>query len=481
MIGLLLQKSNRFTKPLYEFISEHINMESSGEEELSEFNGMNKNNNAELEALHTRQPLSDAAAFSALYENGVIDKSYVSEYMASQKQELRSTLSNLMGSQSVNWAERSHTVPRTHINAWIDADKLIAWNKSVLLGEADGIPSYVELAKALLFNTKDLPSTIADGIYEDMCVNAIVCYHTAALVVSVAKQDKPLVDKLKDTYETICDFYGENTNRGCNAFFNLCVMALGILRAIILHDNGLPPDDMCKSTAETADMQFSNAWDNSPSTYFDITIGNAFREEYAKAYLGLLKRSEKRHEFCLGQEDADAFGIPHSVLIGDSIPSCKYNGDYESLLNESVEHLIVGCENLMKLVESVDGDEVDLDSLVGNVQVESAGISSITETTGREGKILGLISENEKKLINAIATNNVTEAVQYLAANTVMEEEMSSWTRRIDSPIHKTLAEIRYKNCKYISIVEGVSEGIVSSYAREHRKDIIDMMLEKSV
>ncbi|WP_304411364.1 hypothetical protein [Bacteroides acidifaciens] len=482
MLGLL-HGGNVFIKPLYESIlMEHSNIESSNEEELTESNDANKNNNAELMAQqYMRQPLSDAAAFSALYENGVIDKSYVSEYMASQTQDLKSTLSNLMGSESVNRAAMSRMISRHQINAWIDADKLLEWNKNVLLGNADGIPPYVELVKALLFNTKDLPSTIADGIYEDMCVNAIVCYHTAALVASVAKQDKPLVDKLKDTYDTMCDFYGENTNRGCNAFFNLCVAAIGILRAIILRDEGLPIDSICKSTAETVDMQFSNAWDNDPGAYYDITIGNTFRENYGKAFLGVLKRSEKRHGFCLGQDDANAFGIPYSVLIGNSIPSCNSGNFDKSSLNGSVERLAEGCENLMKLVESMDSGEVDLDSLVGNVQVESAGISQTTNPSDRDEKILAIISENEKKLISAIVSNNVTEAVQYLATNVVMEQEMTSWTRKIDSPVNKTLAEIRYKNNKYTSIVEANSEGLVSTYACRHREDILNTMFESSI
>ena len=76
MLGLL-HGGNVFIKPLYESIlMEHSNIESSNEEELTESNDANKNNNAELMAQqYMRQPLSDAAAFSALYENGIIDQS----------------------------------------------------------------------------------------------------------------------------------------------------------------------------------------------------------------------------------------------------------------------------------------------------------------------------------------------------------------------------------------------------------------------
>ena len=450
-------------------------------QEGSESDELNNEYNAEDDSSHEpRQPLSDVQAFSTLYDKGLIDKSNVSKYVASQKQDLRSTLSNLMGRE---WASRawSSMAPKTQINAWIDADKLLSWNKSIILGKVEDLPSSIELATALLFNTSNLESTIADGIYEDMCVNAIVCYHFAALVASVAKQDKDIMDKLKDLYETDCDYFGFIENFGCNSIFALCHTALGILRAILLRDNGLPLDSNCKASAEETEASWDNSYGRNAGRYFCLDIGSSFKESYIMELCRVLTKLEKRHGYQLSQEDADAFKIPHSILLGDEFPSYKQpNVCSEAVLSQFEDKLVAGCEALETIVGYCETVSSETDSL-GSTQVESVITADNTVKPVLSHQIITFATVNEQTFNNALARGDMQEAVRCLAMNIVIEQELFP---KIESngvcANIRAMNDIRYKNARYISVVETGSQESVSRYVEEHRGELLDEVLNRA-
>lgn len=443
-------------------------------------NELNNDNNAESNTPHgRRQSLSNAQAFSALYDTDVLDKFRVSKYVASQKQDMKSTLSDLMGKE---WASRawSSTTPKININAWIRADKILEWNKSILLGKVDDLPSYTDLAGALLFNTDDLKSTIADGIYEDMCVNAIVCYDFAALVAAVARQNKPTIDKLKDQYETECEFYGFMTNSGCNSIFTLCHGALVVLRAIMLTESGLPLDSNCKHGADCVVASFDNSWGKTPNTYYDMTIGNSFRENYVMQLCRVLKSIERRHSFSLGQNDADTFKIPRSILMGDKFPHMHSETSLEQL-HQVEEMLSEGCDKLEMIVSECENDGNESDSLALGLQVESGPITEQSFRTLSIGQVVRFAMLNEHNLSKAVVKNDMKEAMMHLATSVVIENTFFPlfWDMDNCSPLNKqTMFDIRYKNQKYTSIVETGSTESVSQYIQEHRQEIVSDILK---
>lgn len=444
-------------------------------------NELNNDNNTEPNTPHgRRQSLSNAQAFSALYDNDVLDKFRVSKYVASQKQDMKSTLSDLMGKE---WASRawSSTTPKININAWIRADKILEWNKSILLGKVDDLPSYTDLAGALLFNTNDLKDTIADGIYEDMCVNAIVCYNFAALVAAVARQDKPIIDKLKDLYETECEFYGFMTNFGCSSIFTLCYGELVVLRAIMLMESGLPLDSNCKHGAECVVASFDNSWGKTPDTYYDMTIGNSFRENYVMQLCRVLKSIERRHSFCLGQNDADTFKIPRSILMGDNFPH-KRSEVSLGQLHQVEEMLNEGCDKLEMIVNECENGGNESDSLALGLQVESGPITEQSFKTLSIGQIIRFAMLNEHNLTKAVVKNDMNEAMMCLATSVVIENTFFPlfWDADSCDPLNKqTMLDIRYKNQKYTSIVETGSAGSVSQYIQEHRQEIVSDILKR--
>lgn len=450
--------------------------------QVSESDDLNTEYNAiENLSQELRQPLSDAQAFSALYNKGLVDKSYVSQYVASQKQELRSALSDLMGRE---WARRawSSMFPKTQLDAWIEATKILNWNKSILLGKVEDLPSYTELATALLFNTNNLESTIADGIYEDMCVNAIVCYNFAALVASVAKQDKNIMDKLKDNYDSQCEYFGFMTNFGCNGIFALCDTALNILRAIMMTENGLPLDSGCKAGAKNTEATWDNSYGRNASVYFNLDIGNSFRESYVMELCRVLASLEKRHGYKLSQDDADAFKIPHSILIGDRYPSYKQPVmNFESQLSQLEETLTEGCESLKKACEKLDDNDSSVTDSLGSTQVESVIIADKSFEPISSSRIIRLAMENEQTFNKALAKNDMQEAVRCLAMNIVIEQKLFPELESSGKCVNITaMSDIRYKNTRYTSIVETGSNESMSRYIEEHQKELLDEVFKRA-
>lgn len=445
----------------------------------SGFNDFNKDNNAEPQSPHEmRRSRLDATAFSALYDRDMLDKSLVSQHMASQRQELKSALLDLMGKE---WVSRawSSMATKTDINAWIKAKEILGWIDSIRVGKVEDLPSYTELASAFLFNTQNLSSVIADGIYEDMCVNAIVCYHFAALVATVARQDKPIIDKLKDNYDTKCEFYGFMTNFSCNSIFCLCHGAIVILRAIMLVENGLPLDSNCKSGADSVAVEFDHSWGKTPESFYNVALPNNNLENYVLELGRVLNGICKRHDFCLSLEDANAFKIPKSALMGNEYPSCqRFDINVSAQMEAMAASFNEGLESLMMTMEQCENDSGKLDSLVSRFQVESGNAAPDSFKSVSYGQLMRIVALNEQRLSKALAERNMEEAKKYLASNIVIENTFFPMLWKTGDiyktdQIDKSRINIGYKNQQYTSIVEAGSNGLVSQYITEHRPEII--------
>lgn len=436
----------------------------------------NDNNTMPSVSYDKRQPLSDPHAFSELYDKGLLDKSSVSKHLASQKQDMWSTLTDLMGSERVRRA-RSSMFSKTDINAWIDASKIYKWNNDILVCNINGLPSYMELARTLLFNTENLGSTIADSNYEDMKVNAIVCYHFAALVAAVARQDKPIYDKLKENYDTSCEFFGFMTNCGANSVFAVCCAVINILRAIMLTESDMELDSGCKAGAE--ELQACQV--NNPNFNYNLGIGNSFKENYVNELCQVLLNIQKRHGYCLTQEDADAFKFPRSLFMGDTFPSYQQPNDVlESKLEETLDEIERGCKALELTMDAYEKNDCDKqDSLVERFQVESSSVTEESFDSVSIGRLVKMVTENNQFIPQSLATNNIEKAVEYIATNVVIEEKLlPNMTGNIQQ-IDRVLSDMRYKNQRYTSIVETSSSGLVSQYIREHENEIIDNIFKR--
>lgn len=429
------------------------------------------------------QSLPDVSVFTTLYDKGYIKDSYMRKHIVRQTHSLKSTLSDLMGRDWVSRALRPHT-PQTSLNDWIDCDIIFEWNRKLLSSDIDGLPSVEDMVRALMFQTKDLLKSIADGTYEDMCVNAVMCYEFAALTALIAKQESH--QNLIKSIITRMILFGNKF--GKNGFFICCCIIMNLLYAKISLDSSSDVDRTANIWKSDQTAELLNTWATENQK---ITLPN--KDIFPCELSSLLGTLEQTFDFKVTSEDAKILRLPTPILMIERIQS-ENNDERQSgmILEESVK-IGQGLTEVETFETNVgDNDSLmensssSLDSLVERFQVESGDelMNNLFETLS-PAQIHSTIMENQNRLFHNALRHESDALKSNIAANFVMMEELhllldAKSDTRLDfaerTLLEADLSQMGYHNSKYIGIVGTDSKESVKQYAENHRRELLDDM-----
>lgn len=277
------------------------------------------------------QPLSNVEVFTTLYDKGYIKEPYMQKHIASQTHSLKSTVSDLMGRDWMSGILDSKAT-QTSLNDWIDGNYILEWNKELATTNMLDLNALnkKDLMEAIMFQTTKLHESIADGTYEDMCVNAIMCYEFAALVALIAKLGHTLENdsKIKNIVKRLVSF-GESF--GKNDFFACCCMVINLLYAESAFHRESNQDRISILYHSASNADLFNSW-----------IGNRLRlpnkDIFPCKLSSLLESLELEFDFRVTRDDAKSLGLPTPILMPERI--CGEDNDTRPngmILEESVK------------------------------------------------------------------------------------------------------------------------------------------------
>lgn len=436
---------------------------------------LNMKDNMDEVHIDSNQPLPDVSVFTTLYDKGYIKDSYMQKHITRQSHSLKSTLSNLMGGEWVSRTLRPHT-PQTSLNDWIDSNLIFDWNRRLASSKFDELPSAEELTKVLMLQTNRLPKSIADSTYEDMSVNAVMCYEFSALVALITKQELNQT-LIRNVVEKMTLFA---TKFGLNGFFLCCCMVMNLVYAkVSLKDDS----EMTRTADAWKSMKNAERFNNWVDEGQSITLPN--KDIFPCELSSLLGTLEQIFDFNVTSEDARVLGLPTPILMSERIRD-ENNDERQNgmILKESVKigQGLTEVETFEPTVGengSVKGSSSSLDSLVERLQVESGSeLGNVFWETLSPTKIHSAIMENQSRLFHNALRHEYDALKSNLAANLIMMEELRPLLSTEFGSAERTLlerdiAQMEYNNNKYIGVVETGSNESVELYAKSHWEELL--------
>lgn len=390
------------------------------------------------------------------------------------KQKLRSTLVNLMGNE---WVNETMYLPKamTNTDERIQFSIIKEWCDMVSKGSVDRFfPSYSSLAAAISYNTDNMENGIANGTYEDMCVNSVTCYTIVALIREMANKTGDIVFKILEDIDM--SIYGFFTNCGCrNITLACCYAAVCIFRAIkdveltgklseyvigAMNNKVLPL------------LQSTELLGKNPN--FIEKKGDV--SEYADMLSHFLDNLERKYGFGITAEDVSDFRIPYSVSMGK--PRVHNTQDE---LNWSLfsEYNDISRDNMHinQMKRELNMICNDSDSSVAELRVESFDLQDTYSPIAVN--LVRMCDALENHLIGAIYDNSVENVYKWITCEAVLIAEIDGFKsyyaetitesdRQLLSTLEDTMS---YKIDKYSSVL-GVEPKSVTQYASAYKHNI---------
>lgn len=428
------------------------------------------------------RPLSDVEVFTTLYDNGYIKDSYMQKHIAGHINSVESMLSDIFGRQ-LRYDAFDTVNPQVQLNDCIDSDYILSEAKKFINDDNHSIDAS-KLIKSLKFRTINLAKSIADGRYEDMSVNALLCHIFSALVAMVARLEcsEKTNTKIKNTINDIMDFISKF---GRNDFFVCAGISLAL--AFVSQERGTMEDVITFSKKIT--KQLINLFDGN---YVTLPNKDIFPYELSS----LLGRLGRDYDCKLTEEDRFALGLPLPILMTKN--ACSENNDDRQKNGMTLKESVKIGQGPTETQVMIDTDNVKeammhsssyLDSLVERLQVESGretGSDKWSNMTFPE--IHNAIMENQDRLFHNALRHDIDALKSNLATNVVILEELQPLISNESdckfSPGELNVLRVDndrmyHNNKKYIDIVEGCSFEAVQQYADENSDKILLDMSEK--
>ena len=438
------------------------------------------------------QPLPGVVVFSTLYDKGYIKDSYMQKRVASQLQTLRSTVSDLMGTDRVSRALRPNT-SRMLVSDWIDSQSVTNWNNKLIEGSVTELPSVESLVSAILPPLDCLEQSIVDGTYDDMIVNTLTSYTMATVVALIVKQE---LEKTKGYFERLEDLISFQRNFGLNGFLVMNIMAVNLAFAIRLCQDRSECERLGGngSFEECLEMlqKYARMFEQWTKVEKNLSILLPSKYIYPKELASLMRKIQDVFGFSISEEAADwhnHMGIPIPITMQCLYVPEPMDGSCDNMLEESAKIGLglAEIEDMASLMESETAEEVRtscLDSLTDKFQVESEQHQSANLFESLPVlRIHRTIMEHQNRLFNNALRYDRDALKTSLAENLLMLEwlepivasdsKLSTGERKL---LTEDVVQMGYQNRKYIDVVETDSMESLQAYVNDSRGNLTNVI-----
>lgn len=425
---------------------------------------------------------SDVELFCMLYQKGIVTDDTMQTLRTSQFHGLVSTFSDLMGEERKGRAYGPTKTPPIPLQDWLDGwEYLEARNRELCNGDLSTISNGndKELLRCLKFHTEKLPLAISDGTYDDMCVNAVICYTFMVLAAGAIQRSKEAnwnkKVALKETDEVLRMLQDFIEKYEGNAY-----MVLGAMLMMVIYQRLLVPFSV--KLSDKYAIAFSKTFDKNN---YKIPNYTDFPLEVRR----LISKLESFYDVRLTEDDAIVFHIPipfpftwwqfaktspRNILLWDE------------LKDEELGKNLCGKVPKNELPQTITEA---MDSLVSGFQVESGvfenlGVVDFTALELHQG-----ISDQLNQMLQQVVQEDLSAIWETIATNLVVAEDVKEMIHSVSKPelskndcllLEQDLYKMDYQNKKYIGIVEATkNDASIQNYAKSHKEQLLAAFREK--
>lgn len=425
---------------------------------------------------------SDVELFCMLYQKGVVTDDTMQKLRTSQFHGLVSTFSDLVGEERKGRAYSPIKTPPIPLQDWLDGwEYLEARNQELCNGDLSIISNEDDkyLLRCLKFHTEKLPLAISNGTYDDMCVNAVICYTFMVLAAGAIQRSKEAnwnknvaMKEINNVLHTLQDIIKKYEG---NAY-----MVLGAMLLLIIYQRLLVPFSV--KLPDKYAIAFSKAFDKND---YKIPNYKDFPLEMRRLFINL----ESVYDVRLTEDDAVIFRIPIPFPFTwwyFAKTSSRNILLWDELKNEELRKNSGGETPKIELPQTM---AEAMDSLVSGFQVESGvpenlGVADFTVLELHQG-ILNQLTQ----MLQQVVQEDFSAVWETIATNLVIAKDVEGMILSVSKKelstndcllLEQDLYKMDYQNKKYIGIVEATkNDASIQDYATSHKEQLLAAFREK--